>query len=78
MFVPPSGTHYTVEYGDIKASVDDYTDREGVQFEYINGDTSIVLKKKEVDSSTPAAALSQTQAENQSRLLDLATKVLDR
>ena len=78
MFVPPSGTHYTVKYGEIEVDVADFTDRNGVEFEYIRDGATIRLKKKEVDSSTPAAALNQTQAENQSRLLDLAAKVLER
>ena len=76
MFTPPSGTHYTVKYGDIEVQVDDYTDREGVQFEYTSGDTTIILKKKSVDSATPLAALNQIQAENQSKLIDLANKVI--
>ncbi len=78
MFVPPSGVHYTVKYGDADVTVNDYTDKKGVQFEYVKGDTKIILKKKEVDSSTPAQALNQAQAENQARLLDLAAKVLDK
>ena len=76
MFTPPSGTHYTVKYGDIEVQVDDYTDREGVQFEYTSGDTTIILKKKSVDSATPLAALNQIQAENQSKLIDLANRVI--
>jgi len=76
MFTPPSGTHYTVKYGEIEVSVDDFTNREGVQFEYVSGDTKIILKKKSVDSATPLAALNQKQAENQSKLLDLANKVI--
>ena len=76
MFTPPSGTHYTVKYGEIEVSVDDYTNRSGVQFEYVSGDTKIILKKKDVDSATPLAVLNQMQAENQSKLIDLANKVI--
>ena len=76
MFTPPSGTHYTVKYGEIEVTVDDYTNRSGVQFEYTSGDTKIILKKKDVDSATPLAALNKVQAENQSKLLDLANKVI--
>jgi len=75
MFVPPSGTHYTVKYGEIEVEVDDYTDRNGVQFEYTSGDTKVVLKKKEVDTSTPAAAISKQQADNNAKLLDLVSRV---
>ena len=78
MFVPPSGTHYTVKYGEIEVEVDDYTDRNGVQFEYTNGDTKVVLKKKEVDTATPAAAISQKQAENNSKLLDAVAAIIPR
>jgi len=75
---PPSGTHYEIEKGDIKVKVDDYTNRSGIQFEYVSGDTRIILKKKDVDAATPLAALSKVQADNQSKLLDLANKVIDR
>ena len=75
MLTPPSGTHYTVKYGEIEVEVDDYTDREGVEFEYMAGDTSIVLKKKSVDTATPAAAISKQQADNNAKLLDLVSKV---
>ena len=78
MLTPPSGTHYTVKYNQIEVTVDDYTDREGIQFEYVTGDTKIVLKKESVDSATPLGALSEQQAKNQAKLLDIAAKVLNR
>ena len=78
MLTPPSGTHYTVKYHEIEVTVDDYTDREGIQFEYVAGDTKIVLKKESVDSATPLGALSEQQAKNQAKLLDIAAKVLNR
>jgi len=77
LFTPPSGTHYTVKYNEIEVTVDDYTDREGIQFEYVAGDTKIVLKKESVDSATPLGALSEQQAKNQAKLLDIAAKVLN-
>ncbi len=55
MFTPETGTHYEVEYNDIKVKVDDYTDREGIEFEYTNPNgTSVTLKKNEVNTSNPA------------------------
>ena len=78
MFSPPQGTHYTGKYGEIEVTVDDYTDKEGVEFEYVAGDTRIILKKESVDSATPLGALSEQQAKNQAKLLDIAAKVLNR
>lgn len=78
VFAPPSGTHYTLKYGEVEVNVDDWTDREGVEFEYTNGETKVILRKKSVDTATPAAALNVIQAENQSKILDLVEKVANK
>ena len=72
LFAPPAGVHYEVTYKGVVVKVDDWTNTEGVEFEYITGDTTIILKKKTVDTTTPAAVLGKIQAENTSKLIAIA------
>lgn len=75
---PNVGTHYTVKYGEIEVTVDDYTDREGINFEYVNADgTKVKLKKDSVDTSTPAQVLATQQAKTQGELVEMLKKVIN-
>jgi len=77
MFTPETGTHYEVEYNDIKVKVDDYTDREGIEFEYTNPNgTSVTLKKNEVNTSNPAEIIMGKATENQAKALELLDKLI--
>lgn len=77
MFTPETGTHYEVEYNDIKVKVDDYTDREGIEFEYTNPNgTSVTLKKNEVNTSNPAEVIMGKATENQAKALELLDKLI--
>ena len=77
LFVPDTGTHYEVEYDKIKVKVDDYTDREGIEFEYTNENgTTVTLKKALVDTSTPADVIMGKSAENQAKALELLDRLV--
>ena len=77
MFTLETGTHYEVEYNDIKVKVDDYTDREGIEFEYTNPNgTSVTLKKNEVNTSNPAEIIMGKATENQAKALELLDKLI--
>ena len=77
MFTPDTGTHYKVKYDKIEVEVDDYTDREGIEFEYTNENgTTVTLKKALVDTSTPADIIMGKSAENQAAALELLNKVI--
>ena len=77
MFTPDTGTHYEVEYDKIKVKVDDYTDREGIEFEYTNENgTTVTLKKALVDTSTPAEVILSKSVENQASALALIGKAI--
>ena len=78
MFTPDTGTHYEVEYDKIKVKVDDYTDREGIEFEYTNENgTTVTLKKALVDTSTPADVIMGKSAENQALALDMINRLIE-
>ena len=77
LFIPDTGTHYEVEYDKIKVKVDDYTDREGIEFEYTNENgTTVTLKKALVDTSTPADVIMGKSAENQAKALELLDRLV--
>ena len=77
LFIPDTGTHYEVEYDKIKVKVDDYTDREGIEFEYTNENgTTVTLKKALVDTSTPADVIMGKSAENQAKALELINRLV--
>ena len=78
LFIPDTGTHYEVEYDKIKVKVSDYTDREGIEFEYTNENgTTVTLKKALVDTSTPADVIMGKSAENQALALDMINRLIE-
>ena len=59
--MPQTGVKYSVNYGDAEIQVENYTDNEVIEVDYVGQDgTKLTLKKKGVDNTSPVTVLGAT------------------